>query len=150
MDRFGDAIEYDLAVRQVDLVTEWGKRRFRYLLNLINHLPRNSAYVQALTDDDEWAEQVLASAQSNRPAHPRMQDWSPELELLTSLYDRVGELVRVSVAATGSRPKRLQPAPRPVTALDRARARRRKAQHQRLVTTMLPHRATDGRETPAT
>lgn len=140
MDRFADAIEYDLAVRGIDLVEEWRMRRFRRILNLVDHLPRNSAYVQAVTDDEEWAEQVLNLSQNRKPT-VHIADWSPELERLTDLYDRVGELIRAVVAGGGQRPKRIPPAPRPTTALDRVRARKRRAQHDRLVSVLLPDKA---------
>lgn len=138
MDRFAGAIEYDFAVRGIDLVDEWRMRRFRRILNLVDHLPRNSAYVQAVTDDEEWAEQVLSLPQRAQRPRVDMADWSPELERLTDLYDRLGELIRAVVAGAGAKPKRVAPAPRPTTALDRMRARKRRATHDRLVSVLLP------------
>lgn len=140
VDRYGEAIFADLADRGFDLVRLWAERRFDAILTIVDHLPRNSAYMQALTDDDAWAEAVIDLPQSDRPPSVRLADWSPELEMLTNLYDRVGELIRVTAMAAGSRPKRAQPAPRPRTALDRVRARRRKAQHSLLVSVLLPHK----------
>lgn len=122
----------------------WDERRFDFILTVVDHLPRNSAYVQAITDDEEWAEAVLnnPAPDSDTPASVRLADWSPELEMLTNLYDRLGELIRVVAMTAGSRPKRVPPAPRPRTALDRVRARRRNATHNRLVSIMLPHKNT--------
>ncbi|MBF9135328.1 hypothetical protein I0C86_41495 [Plantactinospora sp. S1510] len=99
--------------------------------------------MQALTDDDEWAEQVLRLPQAERRPTVPMAEWSPEVERLTDLLDRVGDLIRAVVASAGAKPKRMQPAPRPTTALDRARARRRRATHNRLVNVLLPHKASD-------
>lgn len=71
-----------------------------------------------------------------------MSEYSPELERLTDLLDRIGELIAV-VAVTGgvrSQPQ-LKPAPRPVTAMERLRERRRKAKHRSLTARLLPHQA---------
>lgn len=145
VDRYGEAICADLADRGFDLEQLWDERRFEFILTVVDHLPRDSAYMQALTDDDDWAEAVLRDPpDESKPAVPtvRLADWSPELEMLTNLYDRLGELVRVVAMSAGGKPRKAQPAPRPRTALDRARARRRKAQHNRLVEHMLPHKNT--------
>lgn len=99
--------------------------------------------MQALSDDDEWAEKVLADPQPERPPSVRMADWSPELEMLTNLFDAVRELTRVVAMGAGAKPKKVKPAPRPRTALDRVRARHRKTQHSRLVSILLPN-ATQG------
>jgi hypothetical protein len=123
------------------LGTEWRARRWRKLLNLIDGLPRDSAYVEALTSDEQWAAAVLDNPPPDGPPTRRMADWTPELEMLTNLYDRVGELIQVTVATAGGKPRKVQPAPRPTTALERARRHRREAKHRSLVSRVLPHRA---------
>lgn len=148
MDRYGEAIAADLADRGFDLEQLWADRRFGFILTVVDHLPRNSAYVQALTDDDEWAEQVIDAPQPKAAPSVRLADWSPELEMLTNIYDRLAELIRVQAMAAGGKPKKAPPAPRPLTALDRVRARRRKRQHNRLVSVLLPHKATTGAAEP--
>jgi hypothetical protein len=126
-------------VRGVDLATEWRRRRWRKLLNLIDHLPRDTAYVDAVADDE-----LVAEAMADQPdppvRAPRMATWSPEVELLTALLDRVAELIHVVAMTAGAKPGRRTPAPRPVTALDRVRQRRRETQHQRVVAKLLPHK----------
>ncbi|WP_431881817.1 hypothetical protein [Micromonospora chalcea] len=145
MDRYGEAICADLADRGFDLEQLWDERRFEFILAVVDHLPRNSAYMQALTDDEDWARAILARPDPDEPAPPsvRLADWSPELEMLTNLYDRLGELVRVVAMTGGGKPARPKPAPRPRTAIDRIRARQRKAKHARVVRAMLPHKATE-------
>lgn len=94
-----------------------------------------------------WAEQVLASEPADTPARARMADWSPEMERLTDLYDLVGEVMRLLIALKGGKPNRSRPLPRPRTALDRLRARRRERQHRSIVARVLPHAA--GEERPS-
>ncbi|TDC02278.1 hypothetical protein E1091_01125 [Micromonospora fluostatini] len=139
MDRYGEAIAADLADRGFDLELLWEDQRFDFILAIVDRLPRNSAYMQELTDDDAWAEAVLARPDSSKgKPSVRLADWSAELEMLTNLYDRMGELIRVVAMSAGSRPKRAPPAPRPTTALDRVADRRNQARHDRLKAGLLP------------
>lgn len=126
----------------MDLGTEWRARRWRKLLNMIDGLPRDSAYVEALTSDEQWAAAVLDNPVPQGKPKRRMADWSPELEMLTNLYDRMGEQIAVTVAVAGGKPKKVTPAPRPTTALERERRQRRDAKHRSVVSRMLPHKAT--------
>lgn len=142
VDRYGEAIEADLADRGWHLGRLLDECEFRFVLNVVDHLPRNSAFVQAMTDDEEWAAQVLDGPQpEKKPPAVRMADWSPEMEMLTNLLDAVRELTRVAAMAGGSKPKKTPPAPRPRTALDRLRERRREAKHRRVVAAVLPRKA---------
>jgi hypothetical protein len=141
--RYGQAIERDLLHRyHLDLATEWRSRRWRRLLNLIDHLPRNSAYFQALSNDDLFAAQMLDQEDTAKAGAKRaMSEWSVEVELLSSLLDRVGELISVTLAAAGAKkPPKVTPAPRPATAVERVRNRRRWEKHQWLTARMLPHK----------
>lgn len=126
----------------MDLATEWRGRRWRKLLNLIDHLPRDSAYVEAIANDDAMADQLVEQVPETAPG-PRLSDWSPEVEALYALVDRVTELIHLTAAVNGAKPGRMQPAPRPVTAFDRARIRRRVRKHRDLVARVLPHKAHD-------
>ncbi|HEX8632244.1 MAG TPA: hypothetical protein VF755_29145 [Catenuloplanes sp.] len=134
--RYGTAIERDLTWRGVDLVGQWQARRWRRLLNLIDGLPRTSAYAEALADDEQLAEQLL-----DRPPGPGrvpMSEFSPELEMLTNVFDRLGELIQAVTAAAGGKPPKVRPHPRPRTAMDRVRQRRSMAKHRTVVARMLP------------
>lgn len=71
----------------------------------------------------------------------RMRDWSPTVELLTAVLNRLGELVQAVAALGGASPRQVPPAPHPVTAIERVKARNRKARHAALVARVLPHRA---------
>lgn len=92
---------------------------------LIDNLSRTSAYSQAVADDEELADQ-FPDTSDERPSPPPLRDWSPEVELLAAMVDRLAEVVNTQIAAAGGKPSRVQPWPRPVLAIDRVRARRRR------------------------
>lgn len=117
----------------------WRKRRWRLLLNLIDHLPRNSYFVEALLNDEEFAEQVIDMPVSEVPVE-RLSEWSPVREALARVEDAVRGVSVAVLAAAGAEPPSIAPAVRPITAADRARARRRRAEHETLVSRVLPGR----------
>lgn len=139
--RYGDAIEYDLVTKcnGLDLATEWRRRRWRKLLNIIDRLPRDSAYIEAMSDDEDMAEHLLD--RSEQGPKRRMSEFSAQVELLSVIADRQAEMIQVLVARRGARPPRIKWQPRPETALERVRRRRRRHQHDRLVARVLPARA---------
>ncbi len=121
-----------------DTVDLCRRRRFRFLLNLVDHLPRDSAYGQAIADDDELAAAPTSTSGSSAPA---VAEWSPEVELLAAVYDRIGELIAVQTTAPGKTVKPPKPWPRPLTAADRARTRQRQDSYENLKRKLFP----DGR-----
>ncbi len=76
-----------------------------------------------------------------RPGGPmrRMREWSPQVELLSIVADRLAELIQTVGATKGAKPRQIRAMPRPVTAMQRLLARRRKSKHESLVARMLPH-----------
>lgn len=152
IDRYRDILEYDLLEHLgVDPGALWRARRWRYLLNLIDRLPRHSYYYEAVANDEEHAK-MLAKAMASReagdggPKGPPIHTWTPEVSALTEVLDAVRN-VAYTVAAVNST-KRIEPpkpAQRPVTALDRLMKRERhearQATHQKLVARLLPHKA---------
>lgn len=141
MSRYGAAIEYDLACRGIDLGTEWRARRWRKLLNIIDHLPRNSSYVEAMAMDEELALEVLRRPEKKTPPRRRMSEWSAEVELLSTAVDRLSELIQAIAAGHGAKPTRLNPQPRPETAHERVKHRERVRKHNSIVARVLPHKA---------
>lgn len=127
----------------MDLAKEWRSRRWKRLLRIIDQLPAHSRLAEARLDDEQVAEQILAFEDKHPNAKPsrRVSDFTPEVDLLSTLVDRVGELTQAVVAAAGAQPRKVTPVPRPKTAVDRVRARRSLAKHRRLVARVLPHRA---------
>jgi hypothetical protein len=77
-----------------------------------------------------------------------MAEYSPELEMLTNVFDRLGDLIQATIAAQGGKAPKVRPYPRPKTALDRVKEQRRLAKHRRIVARVLPQQA--GTPAPAT
>lgn len=157
VDRYRNELEVDLQREfRVDLLDTWRQRRWRYLLNLIDHLPRNTWYHQQVLNDPEHAK-MLAEAEARQkassgddeggPSGPPLQTWTPEVEALTNLLDAVRGVSHTIAAVNsekGKQPKPPKPAPRPTSALDRARKltefERKRAKHQELTMRLLPHK----------
>jgi hypothetical protein len=127
------AAERDLAeIHHLDLTTEWRARRWRRLLNLLDGLRRASHSHEAMAQDDELAELYLERerrGEDTKPAKRRVSEWSAEVELLSCAVDRLGELIQAQAAGRGARPRKVEPMPRPETALQRVRERRSKRRH---------------------
>lgn len=109
---------------------------------MIDHLPRSSAYGEALAADEELAAMMLkrSTGEDGRRATRNMREWTAEVELLSTVADRLAELIQVVGATKGAKPKQIVHQPRPVTAMQRVRARRRKRTHESLVSRLLPGR----------
>ena len=123
----------------------WRLRRWRRLLNILDHLPRTSAYAQALATDEQLAELVADLPGADPGKAPKWQrehrDYTPEVEMLSAVFDRIGELIRVTAAARGAGGRPPAAAPRPVAAIERVRRRVRADRHRSLVARVLPHKA---------
>jgi hypothetical protein len=91
--------------------------------------------VQALATDEEMAEQAAELPDDDRKASWQRQhrDYSAEVEMLTAVFDRLGELIRITAAVHGGRGKPPPPGPRPVYAIERIRRRHTKNRHDQLV-----------------
>lgn len=122
----------------MDLATEWRSRRWRKLLNLIEGLPRTSAFIEAMSDDDDVAAVMLSQPREDRQTGPRLSEYSPEREALDRVLDRLGEVIQAVVASAGGSAPKIKPAPRPHTAVDRARARQAWTRHNSLVARLTP------------
>jgi len=105
----------------------------RALLNLIDHLPRNSAFREAIADDEDIARLHLATATdddasgSGAPAGPPLSEYSPEVAALAHIADRLASLIVATYEVQGRKPPKFQPYPRPVTAIDRVKAELRES-----------------------
>lgn len=78
--------------------------------------------------------------QPEAKSRPRISEYSPEAERLDMVIDRIAELGQIILAVNGAKPKQIQPMPRPGTAMEKARRRRREAKHKMLVSRVLRHR----------
>lgn len=92
---------------------------------------------------------VRADDGREKAARRRMSEWSAEAELLSTVADRIAELIQATVASRGGKPAAYTPAPRPDTALDRARYQDRIRKHQELVARVLPHKYLPGGQPPS-
>lgn len=109
----------------------WRRRQWRLLANLIEKLPRNSHFAEAVLADEEYAEALLKQGLP-KPAE-RISEWSPEREALAQIVDALHVLTQVSIAAGGGTPALVHPAPRPKTALDRAKGDDRQRRYDDLL-----------------
>lgn len=103
----------------------WQNRQWRRLLNLIDGLPRNSLYSEALAADTELAQSLLDLEMSGQVPPPeakvRISEWSPEREADADIVDWLKLVYGATVgAATGKAPK-FEPSLRPVTEMQRLR-----------------------------
>jgi hypothetical protein len=122
----------------LDLATEWRSRRWRRLLGIIDQLPRDSRYVEAVTQDEQLAERWAdRKEKSDTGPKRRMADWSVQVELLTAILNRLGEATQAIAALGGAKPRKVPPAPVPTTAMDRIRNRKRFEKHKALAARVL-------------
>lgn len=150
LQKYGEHLEFDLRVHAagVDMGDLWRSRRWRYLLNLIDHLPRHSYYRDAEANDPEHAA-LIAKAQADRAAEgeetktPRVPliSWTPEVAAIADLIDSVNSVTH-TLRVVNSDPKKQPPKaparyPRPTTAIEGAtkseQFKRREAAHNALV-----------------
>lgn len=116
----------------------WRRRQWRLLSNLIDHLPRNSHFSEAVLADEQYAEAVIR--QGLPEPKERISEWSPEREALAQVVDALHVLVQTSIAAGGGKPSAVTPSRRPETALDAARARDKERRYIELLGRILGHR----------
>lgn len=110
-----------------------GRYTWRKLLTLLDHLPASSAYAEAMADDEERAEWLASLPQDSTARAPRLSQWTPEVDLLAAILDRLGDVIRATIASGGGKPGDSPPYPRPTTAIDRARRTARYRRHLDLV-----------------
>jgi hypothetical protein len=128
------AAERDLwEVHHLDLTVEWRSRRWRRLLNLLDGLRRTSHTHDAMMQDEQLAEVFLErerrGEESAKKSSRRMTEFTLEAELLSYAVDRLGELIVAQAAGKGAKPRRVEPMPRPDTAMQRVRERKTRSRH---------------------
>ncbi|MGC9544028.1 hypothetical protein [Streptomyces sp. UG1] len=80
-----------------------------------------------MADDEELAEQLPEPEGGH---HPSLTEYSPVVERLDLMVDRLGEVVTAVVNTVAKRPQRPpRPQRRPQTARDRIKLKRRKMRH---------------------
>lgn len=151
--KYWQAIEADFArvYPAHDVGTLWRSRRWRLLLNLIDHLPQNTWYQAAVSTDVDHAMMVLEAqreAKKNRrpgeaPPGPSLAIWSPEVDKLAQIIDELRGVQVAVVRSQGGKAKDPKLVPRPTTAMELARLRLKTRDHEKMVSRLLPHRQSD-------
>lgn len=93
----------------------------------------------ALLNDPEFADWV--AAQPERAPSESLAEWSTVREGLARVEDAINRLYSATVALHSSAPApQMKAAPRPMTAVEAAKHRRRETDHRALVARVLPNR----------
>ena len=124
----------------------WRSRNIRRLLNLIDHLPQNTWYHQAISEDVEHAVMLIKSQEEAKrrgidppPSGPSLRSWSPEVDAMTRVLDAVNNVAFITAKAAGGKGKPPKASPRPPTAMERAKLKVKQERHAILRARMLPH-----------
>ncbi len=149
------AAEQDLwEIHRLDLNIEWQSRRWRRLLNMLDGLRRTSHVQEALAMDEQLAEQYLELQRRHgrrdeprRKATRRVSEFSVEAELLSFAVDRLGELLVAHAVSRGGRRRKVEPMPRPDSALHRVKERNSRRHHKYTVARMFGYVDEKGRPT---
>lgn len=85
--------------------------------------------------------QELEKAAGGRPldSGPSLASWSPEVNMMAAIYDAVRGVQFAVSASGGGKPDRPTPYPRPKTAIETVRLRRRQRNHESLSARLLPN-----------
>jgi hypothetical protein len=151
VDNYRAALSHDLAIIGLDLGELWRARRSMLLLDVIDRLPAHSWYASSVAMDEEHAKMMAEAIEqrggkSAEDSGPSLTTWTPEVAALHNIFDAVRSVQHAVIAVqhgskAGEPPK---PAPRPVTALEKAlrsaNRRRRQAEHESLVARLIPNR----------
>ncbi len=109
-----------------------GRRPWAQLDRIITGLPAHSRYGAALIDNPDVITELLEQEDQDPAGDMSLVGFDPVRSLLTALIDAVNNNTAAVIAAAGADPPDIPPAPRPVTELDRARARQRHTTRQSL------------------
>lgn len=124
IERYGDAIEYDLhAVFGLDLLDFFRHRyTWRKLDVLLAQLPSGTAFWAARADDDEAAAAVLRASKGAKPkgGPPPLTEMTRTNQLLLDMLDMQQVIVQRLTVLAGHKPGSIHPAPRPDTGMSRA------------------------------
>lgn len=123
VSRFRDAIEADLAFRGISFGRLWRLRQWRKLLNLIQNLPPNSLFNEALWNDKETVVAMTAAMkdrqeEDERPPGPRISQVSEEARRLGEVVSLVrwlgGVILTSSPKFKGGKIPKVEPYTQPV------------------------------------
>lgn len=114
------------------------------MLELIDRLPRDTYYWQVITQDPEYAEQLVAAQEraerEGKPMSkaPPMSTWSAEVEALTTIADKLSTVVYTLRVVNGDKQAQPpKPTLRPETAMPSIQRKHRQEQHNKLAARLL-------------
>lgn len=149
MGRYRREVRADLLeVYGVDLHEIVRARRVRYALDLIDGLPSASRLRQAMLDDREVAEQIIAEqdrseADGHVPEEWRLQvsENTPTVIMLTRILQAIDELTGLNVTQVTQGKKKHKPRrlPTPKTAVDTVRDEKTRENAREIQRIFLPH-----------
>ena len=113
----------------------------REMLVYIDRLPSDSALAEAMAQDDDLAQRMGRG--EDVPHRPRVRDFGPTNQLLTTVADRLAEVV-AAVAHLGGGKVDPTPLPRPETAAERLASRVEEAGYDYLLERIEEARAKAG------
>lgn len=115
---------------------EWLADRSRWgeILDLIDQLPTASRTKEALLNHPEYARAIAEAAGEEVAAKwsPPISEWTTESAIHAAVFDRLGALLDAVSGALGDK-GRSQEFPRPVTEVDRIKARARQEAAEDLI-----------------
>lgn len=91
-----------------------------------------------MAEDEVLAGHLLDQPPSETPAQRRWSEFGIQVELLAAIFDRLAEIPNAIAASNGAKPRKVPPYPRPVTAIEKVRERRRRLKHTQVVARVLP------------
>lgn len=74
-----------------------------------------------MANDEDLAKSQPAPTgdEDSSPVGPRLKDWSPEVDAIAKLADRINTLIQAVIASQGGKPPKLPLMDRPITAAER-------------------------------
>lgn len=107
-------------------------------------LPSNTLFQEALSQNEELVGRLMDERKDEddddrSSSRIRMRDFSPEVEALYNITDRLGDVCSGLAGLGGSKPRRVSPMKRPQTAWERISQARQRDKHERLVRRVLPN-----------
>lgn len=109
----------------------WRSRQWRLLSNLIDHLPRDSHFAEAVLNDAEYVEAIKARGLPE--PKERISEWSSEREALAQLIDATHLQTQTMVAVMGGKPSTVRAVSRPQTALEQVEADDKQRRYEELL-----------------
>lgn len=143
MTRYRPQIRADLLTEYgIDLAVWWRQRRWAGLLELIDELPSASRFNEAILNDREFAEAVVAQETGEAPEWaPKISEFDLHALLLRDVIQSLQGVQAAVIAGAGGKPPKVAAYPAPRTALDDARERLLSEWADDLISKLTPHAA---------